>query len=409
MKNIRKEVVKMENISELLYRYNPWWEMDFELQGIYERNIIDPILDKFDSKDIVILTGLRRVGKTTVFKLLIKKLLKDKGINKNKIFYISLDDYLLSKKSIIEIIDEYRRLHKISFTEKIFIFLDEITYKKDYEIQLKNLYDSGIGKIFASSSSASVLRSGKTCLTGRYSLIELLPLDFTEYLSFKNIKIPKSDSSLIAEYFEDYMKTGGIPEYVLNEDIEYLKELVDDIINKDIAVYYNVKNISVLKDFFLLLMERAGKQASLNKISKILGITPDSVRRYFDMFYQSYLIYSVTRCGKTNEKILSPKKVYAADLGIKNLFTGFRDIGSIFENYVYMKIKHFTPCYIYKEGFEIDFLTSDHTLIEVKYNSKMDGKQKKIFKSIECKKKIEIKNVYDLNNYLRSIENRFSH
>jgi uncharacterized protein len=200
------------------------------------------------------------------------------------------------------------------------------------------------------------------------------------------------------------MKTGGIPEYVLNEDIEYLKELVDDIINKDIAVYYNVKNISVLKDFFLLLMERAGKQASLNKISKILGITPDSVRRYFDMFYQSYLIYSVPRCGKTNEKILSPKKVYAADLGIKNLFTGFRDIGSIFENYVYMKIKSLAPCYIYKEGYEIDFLTSDHTLIEVKYNSEMDAKQKIIFKSIKCKKKVEIKNIDDLNNYLRSIE-----
>ncbi|MBD3229419.1 MAG: AAA family ATPase [Candidatus Lokiarchaeota archaeon] len=393
----------MENISELLYRYNPWWEMDYELQGIYERNILDLILGKLDSKDIVILTGLRRVGKTTVFKLLIEKLLREKDVNQNKIFYISLDDYLLSKRSIIEIIDEYRKIHKISFNEKIFVFLDEITYKKDYEIQLKNLYDSGIVKIFASSSSASVLRSGKTYLTGRYSLIELLPLDFDEYLSFKNIKIPKSDSSLITEYFEDYMKTGGIPEYVLNEDIEYLKELVDDIINKDIAVYYNVKNISVLKDLFLLLMERAGKQASLNKISKILGITPDSVRRYFDMFYQSYLIYSVPRCGKTNEKILSPKKVYAADLGIKNLFTGFRDIGSIFENYVFMKIKSFTPCYIYKEGFEIDFLTSDHSLIEVKYNSEMGDKQKEIFESIKCGKKVEIKNIYDLINYLRSI------
>lgn len=394
----------MENISELLYRYNPWWETDYKLQGIYERNVVDLILNKLNSRDIIILTGLRRVGKTTVFKLLIKRLLEDRGINQNKIFYISLDDYLLSKKSIVGIIDEYRRIHRIPFSEKIFIFLDEITYKKDYEIQLKNLYDSGNVKIFASSSSASVLRNGKTYLTGRYSLIELLPLDFNEYLGFKNIKIPKADSSLIPEYFEDYMKTGGIPEYVIHKNIEYLKELVDDIINKDIAVYYNVKNISVLKDFFLLLMERAGKQASLNKISKILGITPDSVRRYFNMFYQSYLIYPVSRCGKTNEKILSPKKVYAADLGIKTLFTGFRDIGSIFENYVYMKIKSLTPCYIYKEGFEIDFLTSDHTLIEVKYNSEMYGKQKKVFKSIKCKKKVEIKNIFDLRNYLSSIE-----
>jgi len=393
----------MKNIEELLYRYNPWWETDYKLQGIYERNnITDLILKKLASKDIIILTGLKRVGKTTIFKLLIKRLLTDKSVKPNKIFYISLDDYLLSKKNIIEIIGEYRRIHRISFSEKIFIFLDEITYKKDYEIQLKNLYDSGNVKIFASSSSASVLRSKKTHLTGRYSLIELLPLDFNEYLDFKNIKIPKADSSLVTEYFEDYMKTGGIPEFVLNENIDYLKELVDDIINKDIAVFYNVKNISVLKDFFLLLMERAGKQVSLNKVSKILGITPDSAKRYFDMFCQSYLIYIVPRCGKTNERILSPKKVYAADVGIKTFFTGFRDIGSMFENYVYMKIKNFTPCYVYQEGFEIDFLTSDSTLIEVKYNSEMNTKQREIFESIKCKKKIEIKNINDLNSYLRT-------
>ncbi|MDZ7837079.1 MAG: hypothetical protein U5N58_03525 [Actinomycetota bacterium] len=77
----------------------------------------------------------------------------------------------------------------------------------------------------------------------------------------------------------------------------------------------------------------------------------------------------------------------------------------MFENYVYMKIKNFDPCYIYKEGLEIDFFTSDSTLIEVKYNSEMNTKQRKVFESIKCKKKIEIKNVHDLNKYVRSIEN----
>ena len=127
------------------------------------------------------------------------------------------------------------------------------------------------------------------------------------------------------------MKTGGVPEYVLKQDPEYLKELVDNIINKDIANFYKVKNTGILKDLFLLLMERSGKQVSINKLSKILGTTPDSVKRYLDMFSETYLIYLVPRCGKTNERILSPKKVCCADLGIRNLFTGFKDIGSIFE------------------------------------------------------------------------------
>jgi len=127
------------------------------------------------------------------------------------------------------------------------------------------------------------------------------------------------------------MKTGGVPEYVLKQDPEYLKELVDNIINKDIANFYKVKNTGILKDLFLLLMERSGKQVSINKLSKILGTTPDSVKRYLSMFSETYFIYLVPRCGKTNERILSPKKVYCADLGIRNLFTGFKDIGSIFE------------------------------------------------------------------------------
>ena len=131
------------------------------------------------------------------------------------------------------------------------------------------------------------------------------------------------------------------------------------MINKDIALFYKVKNTAVLKDFFILLMERAGKQFSINKVSKILGVAPDSVRRYFDMFVQSYLIYIIPRCGKTNEKLLTLKKVYAADLGIRTLFTGFRDLDSLFENYVYLKIKNLDPCYIYYDGIEIDFLTAD--------------------------------------------------
>ena len=396
----------MNNIKEILYRYNPWWENSYNFSNLIERPaILEPILKKLGTKDIIFLTGLRRIGKTTIFKLIIKKLLETKEIDPAKIFYISLDDYLLAKKSIIEIIEEYRKIHKISFSENIFVFLDEITCKADYEIQLKNLYDNSNIKIFASSSSASLLRSKKPFLTGRYRLIELLPLDFNEYLNFKKITITKSDSGLIQEYFRDYMKTGGIPEYVLKEEIEYLKELVDDIINKDISAFYKVKNTSILKDYFLLLMERSGKQVSLNKISKILDISPDSARRYLDMFSGTFLIYPISRCGKTNERLLSSKKIYSADLGIRTLFTGFRDIGSLFENYAYLKIKHLDPCYIYKNGIELDFYTSDHTLLEIKYNSKMNSKQKAVFDSIQSRKKFEIKNIYELNNFLKTISN----
>ena len=384
-------------MEELFYRYNPWWEDSFNLAAIINRPDEIQLLEKYlVQKSVVFLTGLRRVGKTTLMKMLIKKMINEHNINPIHIFYISLDDYNLSKKTILDIVEEYRTIHKIAFKQKCYLFFDEVTYHTDYELQLKNLYDVQNVKIFASSSSASILKSKKPFLTGRNNLIEILPLNFREYLNFKQIKIARSDSHLVDKYFEDYINTGGIPEYVLNNDVEYLKELVDDIIKKDIASFYNVKNTQILQDFFLLLMERAGKNFSINKAANILNISPDSAKRYLQMFADSYLIYLLPRYGKTNETLLSPKKIYAPDLGIRALFTGFRDKGSLFENYVYLNIKNLEPSYIYTNTIELDFMTKGKELIEVKYHSQMTEKQKDLFDSIAAKKKYLIKNYFDL-------------
>jgi predicted AAA+ superfamily ATPase len=228
-------------------------------------------------------------------------------------------------------------------------------------------------------------------------VIEVPPLDFNEYLSFKQIQISFRDSHLTSGYFEDFLKTGGMPEYVLREDDQYLRELVDDIIVKDIAAVHGVRDIGLLKSFFLLLMERAGKAFSINKLANIADISPDTARRYVDMFADAFLIHLVPRHGKTNEKILSPKKIYAADCGIRSLFAGFRDKGSIFENYVYLKIRHRSPAYVRQDGIEIDFFTDDKMLIEVKYGGTMTDKQRELFESFSAQKKVLIDSIDDLN------------
>lgn len=380
-----------------MYRYNPWWEGKFKTEDIIERpHILEILKENLTNKQITILTGLRRVGKTTLMKQIIRHLIDQAKIDPKLIFYVSLDDYLLADKNILEIIEEYRKIHRLDFSEKIYLFLDEVAHQKDFELQLKNIYDGQNAKVYASSSSASLLKSKKAFLTGRNAVIEVLPLDFEEYLQFKKVAIKKTDKHLLESYFEDFMQAGGMPEYVLTGNIEYLKELVDDIIQKDIAAFYGVKDVQILKDFFLLLMERAGKICSINKIAKILDISPDSAKRYLQMFADSYLIFLVPRAGKTNERLLSAKKIYAADLGMLVYFTGFRDKGSLFENYVYLKIKKLNPRYVYQDGNEVDFLTEKKTLIEVKYNSQMPASQEKLFNAIEAKQKIVIKNISDL-------------
>ncbi len=385
-------------MKELLYQYNPWWEDAVYCQDVKPRDkYITRMVKYSESKQIIILTGLRRVGKTTLMKLFIKRL-KGQGTDPKRILYVSLDDYMLRTSSIIDIIDEFRKIHKIKIEDKIYLFLDEVTYKEEFHIQLKNIYDNQNTKIFAASSSASLLRDKKASLTGRSVTVEVEPLDLDEFLQFKGISIKNRDIKLYQSYFLEYIKTGGMPENIFNPGREYLMNLIEDIIQKDITAYHGVKNQQILRDYFTLLMERSGKQLSINKIANILGISVDSSKRYLGYFEASYLIHLLPRWGKTNQILLSSKKIYAADLGIKYLFIGERDIGSYFENYIYLKLRLKNILYYIQENStELDFYTNSKIIIESKYYSDLNEKQKKLFEEYPANKRILIDSVEKLS------------
>ena len=372
-------------MEALFYKSNPWWEEPFVFNAIQRDIYLNELEGHIDNKDIIFLTGLRRVGKTTLLKGIINLLLHVKKIEPKHIFYISLDLYALEAFSVADIVTEYRKLHKLPNSQMIYLFFDEVTSKKSYQQELKNLYDLGSMKIFASASSASLLKDSQAFLTGRQRLVEVMPLCFEEYLQFKNIVIKKADVHLIESYFEEYMKDGGMPEYVLTGDISYLSNLIDNIIYKDIIAYHKIKDEQMVKDFFKLLMERSGKQLSLNKMANILGIGVDTARRFQSYFEETYLIYTVEKHGKLGERLRNPKKIYAGDVGLRNLITGYRDKGAIFENLVYLKLKQKNPRYVYEESNEIDFITDDESLIEVKYHSVLNDNQQKLFDTYPAK------------------------
>ena len=227
---------------------------------------------------------------------------------------------------------------------------------------------------------------------------EIDPLDLEEYLQFKDIDLKIRDNQLLQSYFLEYIKTGGLPENVLNPEREYLMNLVEDIIQKDITAFHGVKNSQILRDYYTLLIERSGKQLSINKIANILGISADTSKRYLGYFESVYLIHLLSRWGKTNQQILSPKKVYVPDLGIKYLFMGERDLGSYFENYIYLKLHNKKQLYyLYENGTEIDFYTDDKILIESKYYSDLNEKQKKLFSEYPAEQRILIDSIEKLS------------
>ncbi len=374
-------------MEEILYKLNPWWEGEFRTTSIPRLKYTNQFSRLLDLRDIILITGLRRVGKTTIMKQLIDLLLQT--VKSQFIFYISLDAYGLEKHSIHDIVTEFRKIHRLGLDQQVYVFLDEIGAKDDFQRELKDFYDHENLKIFASASSTSILRDRKAYLTGRSRTIEILPLDFDEFLDFRKIKIKIADSFLLENYFSEYMQSGGLPEYVITQDISYLSELIDSIIYKDIIAFHNIKDNALVKDFFRLLMERAGKIVTLNKVAKILGISLDTVRRFMEYFRETYLIYTIERCGKLNQRLRSGQKLYAGDVGLKNVVTGFRDKGAVFENMVYLKIKQHDPCFIYENGIELDFYFKDK-LIEVKYGQELKGKQLQLYENFSAREKLVI-------------------
>ncbi len=370
-----------------MYEMNPWWEEKIKEIGVIRNKYLDQINKFLSNKDIIFLTGLRRVGKSTIIKQIIFQLIND-GINPKHICYLSLDAFIFRESSIMDLVRKYRMIHNLRKSEKIYLFLDEITTKKSFKQELKNLYDLGGVKIIASSSSSSLLIDKKAYLTGRSRTLLINPLDFNEFLIFKNYKSKKSEKYLLEKYFKEYMEFGGMPEYVLTSDSTYITNLVENIIYKDIIAFHGIRNIEVVKDLFKLLCERVGKQLSYNKIANVLDISKDTAKKMIGYFVEVYLFYIVEKDARSlNERIKETKKIYCADVGIKNVTTGFRDLGAIYENLVFLKIKSFNPKYFKVNGIEIDFKFKD-TLLEAKFNSTMTDDQKKVFKNAKIKKKI---------------------
>lgn len=122
-------------ISEELFHFNPWWEKEYKPDLIKREKFLAIMRQKIKRKTIVLLTGLRRVGKTSLMKLLISELQYE--INPKNIFYVSLDSVIIEKFKLFELIREFRKINEIKRDEKIFLFFDEVAYRENIHIELK--------------------------------------------------------------------------------------------------------------------------------------------------------------------------------------------------------------------------------------------------------------------------------
>jgi hypothetical protein len=354
-------------MEELLYRFNPWWTKKFAFPGIAREKYLSLLLRLMKTREVVLITGLRRVGKTTLMYQAIHRLLKDTA--PEKICYISLDNLALKDRSIGELVEAFRKAKGLRHDEHVFLFLDEVHSKPDFEMQLKNLYDDGHAKVLASGSSSLDILMRSPHLTGRQRIVRMTPLSFAEYLRFTGKEVSKADAHLYIGLAEEYVRSGGIPEFVKTGDQGYLQALIDSILYRDVAARHNIRNRAHLADVLTFVAQGVGNPVGLRKISRVLGISLKSIVMIIDLFAEANLIFMVEKEGKVSERKGNPKKLYLADTGLFQVLTDNINLGSLVENLVLLTIRNGgEPRYHRFNGHEVDFVRGKDAW-EPKYRS----------------------------------------
>lgn len=376
-------------MKEILFITNPWWEEKEFDSGIARQKYLPRLIKSLEHKRAVLITGSRRVGKTTLLKQLIQYLITEKKINSKNILYVLLDHPRLAKISILEIVEEFRKIHLLSQDEKIVLFFDEVQYLKDWEQEVKSLVDLENVKIFLSGSASTEIFQKTPFLTGRYEKIKIDPLSFQEFLQFKNVSISPTEEYKYGQYVDDYLKIGGYPEYILQEDSSYFTDLLEAIIFKDIVYMHGIKSPDIVRDLLLLLSDRNGHQTSFTKLGRVLGMTVDTAKEYVNFLKQTFIVEEIERFSNSrSKKIYSAKKFYLHDTGLLHNLSSKFNIGSAAENILYKFLSTaFKVNFYYENQREIDFVFLNEkkkfVMVESKFIDKFDELNEETMAAIE--------------------------
>jgi predicted AAA+ superfamily ATPase len=362
---------------------NEWWRTEKVKESLampYKREVYKKIEEMVNLRQIVVVTGLRRVGKTTIFYQLINSLI-EKGIKPTNIVYFSFDEKIEDLKKIL---DEYQRSTGVDWkNEKIFVFFDEIHKLSNWSSQLKILYDNlpNIKFFVSGSSSVDLEKEVYSNLVGRHFLIKMMPLTLKEFFELKkgkkieNFNLWKDELFLV---FPEYLKK-PFPEIVNESDerriMEYIKEnIIGKIIGKDLPKKFGNINEDLLMSLIEIFYQNPGMILNTESLSKNLGIAKKTLFKYLFYLRFSYLIRQVKNF-RASILVASRKlqKVYPYHWSL--IFGLYKDVekGKLLECIASSLLD--AKFYWRKGNKEIDFILKNGKIIpvEVKAKSETEG------------------------------------
>lgn len=377
-------------MEEALLKHNLHWKEPYK--NLYERKLFLSIVDRLHLRQIHLLKGIRRSGKTTLFKLIINYL--SNNVDPRTILYVNLDDpYFTELYSNSK--NLYRLLelsHKTTGVKVEYLFLDEVQNVEGWEKFVKAIYDNEVvKKIFITGSNSSLLDGEyATLLSGRYIQDRVTAPSFSEILQIKEIKsrfelIDKKVEAL--KIVDEMMRYGSFFE-VLKEPI-YKREIIlsyyETIIFKDCIANNNLRDAKTFKEVVNFLITNSSNLYSYNSISKAIGVNDNTIKEYIRVVEDAYMAQEVKQYSYSlKEQIKSKKKLYINDNGIltQTSFKFSKDYGKSFENLVYTElVKNGYEIYFYNKDFECDFIVKKDeklTAIQVCYELSLENREREL-------------------------------
>jgi len=343
---------------------------------------IYPLLEgHLKNKLITVITGLRRVGKTTAVKQLLKKIKSD---NKLYLDLERVENRYLFNQSNYKDIEMSLQVEGIDFSKKAYIALDEIQLCPNITSVVKYLYDTYNIKFIVTGSSSFYIRNRfSESLAGRKRIFEMEPLSFAEFLLFSGEHLPVMPAASFSPFnltfynkykrhYTNFLQYGGFPEVVLAETevekTEYLKDIVNSYIELDIKLLSDFNVSDELYKIILLLVERVGSKLDYTKIGSTIGCNRQKIKEYIHLLEYTYFIRLLSPFTHNRDReIALQQKIYFSDNGLLTAL-GNKNPGALLENMVAVQLarKGKLQYYAKKTGQEIDFILNGKTAIEVK-------------------------------------------
>ncbi len=348
----------------------------------FPRKIFDSLKDHLNSKQITVLTGMRRTGKTTIIKHLLSQV---SGENKAYFDLERIDNRELFSEKNYDLIIETLKQRGIDPHKKAYIALDEIQLAHNITSVLKYLHDNYNIKFIVTGSSSFYLKNLFTeSLAGRKKVFELFPLDFGEFLFFKDVEFNKdvfihkkfnhAEFNRLKGLYEEFVEYGGFPDIVLtvksNEKRDLAADILSSYINIDIKALADFRIQDGIYKLLKMLASRCCTRLEYAKLSRLTGITRVTVQNYVDFLEKTYMIFRVpVMSNNPDREIVKAKKLYFCDNGILNVLE--RVSGGVkFENAVFSQLRQHGELsyYALKTGREIDFVLDKKIALEAKEN-----------------------------------------